>query len=651
MRPIYKLALASTRILVAALVLLWRVGPAFDRTRGGASAAKSIGAHGTAPVSELQRIRSRTDAWSRVDDLPGPLALNGTVVDDHARPVAGAVNSLSSQPPRSVTTAADGTWAVAELLPRPYKLEAHKDDAFARLGNIVPTDGARSISLRLVPGAEVRVQVVAAETGVPIAGAHVQIRGDERSTATTDDAGWARFRGAPPVEAFPIVAAKSGWSTTRTTVGAGLAGRDPQVFHVELARAAGVAGRVVDGAGHGIANATGVAQPANAPTPIDVASDGVRTDAHGAFTLTDVAPGNIVLRAYHPEFRSGPGTAVTAQAGAAPAQITITLHHAVSVSGRVVDSDGRPAAWAELHAYVDKEPLRNDTGGRHLVADGVGEFRIDGLPNTTVRLVASTSDAASAHARHVDLSASRDVTDLVLTLELTGAISGTVVDGNHVPVAGASDTCQPVGAKRVAVRCPGFAVTDATGAFHLGGLGDGSYKLVAMRDAGSHPAAEVVARTGDTAVQLVTGATGSIAGRLRFSDGCVPGGAHVELGEIAIDRGTAIDGIVVDEAGAIVAGARVIAGSNLGSIDLGETLGVHLDAATATTDERGHFHLTGVPAGVTAIVADHRHRGRSSPTPPTATPMTLVLPPGASHEGSVAGADPKHRCFVPLDAQ
>ena len=219
MRPIYKLALASTLILVAALVLLWLVGPAFDRTRGGASAAKSIGAHGTAPVSELQRIRSRTDAWSRVDDLPGPLALNGTVVDDHARPVAGAVVSLSSQPPRSVTTAADGTWAFAELLPRPYKLEARKDDAFARLGNIVPTDGARSITLRLVPGAEVRVQVVAAETGAPIAGAHVQIRGDERSAATTDDAGWARFRGAPPVEAFPIVAAKSGWSTTRTTRG------------------------------------------------------------------------------------------------------------------------------------------------------------------------------------------------------------------------------------------------------------------------------------------------------------------------------------------------------------------------------------------------------------------------------------------------
>src|SRR3569623_771126 len=167
MRPIYKLALASTLILVAALVLLWLVGPAFDRSRGGTSAAKSIGAHGTAPVSELQRIRSRTDAWSRVDDLPGPLALTGTVVDDHARPVAGAGVSLSSQPPRSVTTAADGTWAFAELLPRPYKLEARKDDAFARLGNIVPTDGARSITLRLVPGAEVRVPVVAAERSSP----------------------------------------------------------------------------------------------------------------------------------------------------------------------------------------------------------------------------------------------------------------------------------------------------------------------------------------------------------------------------------------------------------------------------------------------------------------------------------------------------
>ena len=30
--------------------------------------------------------------------------------------------------------------------------------------------------------------------------------------------------------------------------------------------------------------------------------------------------------------------------------------------------------------------------------------------------------------------------------------------------------------------------------------------------------------------------------------------------------------------------------------------------------------------------------------------MTLVLHPGASLEGSVAGTDAKHRCFVTLDA-
>jgi hypothetical protein len=485
-------------------------------------------------------------------------------------------------------------------------------------------------------------------------------------------------------------------------VAAGLAGRDAQVFHVALARAVTVSGRVVDHAGRSIANAMVAAQPADAPTPIDVLSDGVRTDAHGEFTLTDVAPGDIVLHAYHPDFRSGPGTAVTAQASAAPAQITITLHRAVTVSGRVVDDQGRPAAWAEVHAYVDKQPMWNDTGGRHLVADGVGEFRIDGLPATSVRIVASTAEAASAHPRLVDVSANRDVTDLVLTLELAGAIAGTVVDSHHRPVAGASVTCQPVGAKRVAVRCPGFVVTDATGTFHLGGLGDGSYKLAAMRASGSRPAAEVTARTGDTAVQLVTTEPGSIAGRLRFSDGTVPAGArvelqpgrgiassigadggfsiddldagaytvlaiggfvpvtkagvtvaagqHVELGEITIDRGTSLDGTVVDEAGAIVAGARVIAGSGLGSVDLGETLGVHLDAASATTDDHGHFHLAGVPAGATAVIADHRRRGRSLPVPPTPAPMTLVLHAGASLQGSVAGTDPKHRCFVTLDA-
>lgn len=700
MRPISKLAILATLVLALAVAIVWLAKPARDGDSGETSASSSDRAHGLGPIPEIQRIRSHTDAWAREQDLPGPAALHGTVVDESDAPVAGATVTVSSNPPRSVVTDDTGSWKLAELLPRPYRLDARKDRSYARLGNVAPSPQA--IVLRMSLGAEVRVRVVDAATQAPVAGAHVHIHRDAAPPADTDDAGWASFRGAPPVEAFTLDADKPGYASVRKLVSAGLAGQTATVFRVDLERAATLTGRVVDQSGRNIVNATVAAVPAGKPAMTDPMVDGVHTDAKGRFTIADVAPGTLEVRAFHPDFRAGAVTSVTATAGAPGGEVIITMRRAVSVSGRVVDASGEPAAWAEVQVHPELQSLWNGAAGRHVVADAAGEFRIDGLPPTAVRLIASTSVAASSQAKKLDLAANQDVENVELTVDLHGEIAGTIVDGAGAPVAGAAVTCQPAQAKRVAVRCPGFETSDADGHFRLGGLGAGSYRLLASRGVGLAATAQTIATTGETGVHLALASVATVTGQVRFSDGGVPEGARVELspgralsrsvasdgtfsidqidpgaytllavgsfvarsqpgvhvaagqrvdvGVIIVERGRTIEGVVVDDRGVPIEGARVVAGASLSGRDVSENLGVHLDAAVTQTDDAGHFKLVAVPPDAKQVVAEHPRHGRTSSVSPGAGPMRLVLHAEASLEGTVAGIDRANACYVTVQS-
>jgi protocatechuate 3,4-dioxygenase beta subunit len=644
-------------------------------------------------------------AWLREEDPPGPLELAGLVVDEAGAPVAGAEVTLQTQPQRLATTGADGAWSFKDLLPRPYRIDARKDDAFGQLVHVLPQAAPRALTIRLALGATVRVRTVAAATGAPLAGVLVQIADVGSSATLTDDAGWARFRGAAPVSAFVVAASKEGFATARRMVSAGLAGGGVRVFHLELAAALSVSGRVVDESGRALADAAVVAAAGDGGVPVEPARDGVRTDARGAFTLGALAAGTVTIRAFHPSFRAGGAAVVSLVPDAPSPEVVIALRRAVTVRGRVVDGHGRPAAWAEVHAYPGKQPLWNGAGARHLVADGEGAFRIDGLPPTSVALLAGGAAAATARPREVDLSANRDVDDVKLVLDLDGFVAGAVVDASGAPVAGATVVCRPADARTTAVRCPGDESTDAQGRFRIGGLPGATFVLAAIRPGGAHPAAEVTAHEGDADVRLVAGEVGAIAGRVRLADGTIPAGARVELqpgaglaapigadgafalggldagsysllvlgdfalkkvdairlaagqkrdlGVVEVERGRTLRGTVVDAAGAPVADARVIAGSGLTGADVGEGLGANLGAQATLTDEHGEFTLAGVPPAATVIVASQPRRGRSEPAPlpgnGDASALRLALVPAASVEGTVPGIGSTESCFVSLE--
>ena len=58
------------------------------------------------------------------DDPKGALRLEGQVVDQDDKPVAGATVTLSSNPPRTAKSEEDGGFAFDALVARPYTLTA-----------------------------------------------------------------------------------------------------------------------------------------------------------------------------------------------------------------------------------------------------------------------------------------------------------------------------------------------------------------------------------------------------------------------------------------------------------------------------------------------------------------------------------------------
>src|SRR6185369_11269690 len=65
------------------------------------------------------------------DDPKGTLRLEGQVVDQDDKPVAGAIVTLSSNPPRTTKSEDDGGFAFETLVARPYTLTARADKGVA----------------------------------------------------------------------------------------------------------------------------------------------------------------------------------------------------------------------------------------------------------------------------------------------------------------------------------------------------------------------------------------------------------------------------------------------------------------------------------------------------------------------------------------
>jgi protocatechuate 3,4-dioxygenase beta subunit len=690
-------------IVIAAGVVGWRLlrdparAPAQDQTivtiaGGGGPRARSTDPVSPAPGADTVYVD---------DDPAGTLLLEGQVIDDASQPVGGATVVLHANPPRTVTTEADGGFAFERLVGRTYTLVARATGGVA--GPIAVRLPARTepVILQLRPAGAVEVTVTGPRGAVP--GATVELRGGDRQTATTNADGIARFATVMPGGA-EVVAQAEKLARAVTSIRVGATG----VTRVALTLRPGaeVTGRVV-AAGAPVAGARVVFVGASDwAISGDDQLDAVVTGGDGRFTFAAMPAGSFRFVARHPPHAPGSSPIITLDGAVAKTGVEIELAPGATVRGTVIDGSGAPVATARVRIGVDAATPFGD-GPRQAYTDDRGVFTIAGLPRRALLAVAA-HEAGSSATVPIDASAG-DVDKVELRLDHTGQIAGTVVDAAGEPLEGVQVSAGPDFTGRgdrsqfAQWRLRGFPqeLTDSTGRFTLTGLAPGSYRVRANRaraaGRGRAWAGEgQVARTGTTDLRIVLQPEGAVAGKVAFADGTAPAAFVVQIGfsqesfiggdgsftlaelapgltriavrgpsfdsrsievsvepaktvdagTITVSKGRTIAGKVIAN-GAPVPGANVFAGRQIfgsGSSSKAQQMGpFQRGMKDTTTDDAGGFTIAGFGPGDLAVVAEHPELGRSRALrlvagDPAADALVLVLEPFGALSGTLKQA-------------
>lgn len=527
-------------IVVAIVVAALAAGIWYWRSRGASERAPTTpekpeksttsASKKTPPRPVEQPLQTQVE-FALDDDPRGSLQLEGTVLDGQDIVVGGALVIVDSNPPRTVETETDGSFAFDGMLPRSYTLTARKDGLVG--GPVVHELSSTSdpVAIRMQAGATLAVSVVD-DTGAALVGANVEVRQDDTRQAITDRDGKARFVGVAGGFAV-VVASAAGKGMSRQPVQIPNA-RDTTIeVRIELRQGTAVAGRVIDERGEPVVGARVLARAASALFQLgDGRNDGVVTDKRGAFELPALSAGSYRFVATHDDHAPS-SSGVMALDGVTPVNdIQIVMKTGGILAGTVVDQNGAAVAHARVSVRVraaNNIALSTGAEARQSTADDRGAFRMTGLARSPISIMAS-SDAASSEVQKLDLSENPRAEEIILTLAISGTIAGRVVDSAGEPVAEAQVTALPDffgGGLTEDFLLRGLAAetTDGGGQFKFSGLPEGTYQLRAARSKVSNvqfTRPGVNARTGDANVELMLDKPGGIKGTLQFKDGSAP---------------------------------------------------------------------------------------------------------------------------------
>jgi RNA polymerase sigma factor (sigma-70 family) len=621
------------------------------------------------------------------DDPKGTLRLEGQVIDEHDAPVARAMVAIDANPPIVVETESDGGFVFEGLIRRDYRVEATLGDRYAGPARLRLSDKPEPVTLRMRKGGSVEVTVTDRAGGAPVKGAEIELRSWLSTLtwkATTNADGVAKLTGVGPGWS-PLVVRAKGYAPSAmmlTTSG------NPDAVEraaLSLARGAALAGRVVDDKGKPVAKARVVAtSTADALPVVDPRRDGVVTGADGSFSFATLAAGTWRVTASAGDYAPTTSAPIAVDGEHARSGVELRLSPGAVVRGTVTDKNGAPVFAADVSVIVQGQaPWR---ARRQALTDASGRFSIGGLAPRAVDVVAWHDSGASAIVV-ADLAAKREH-DITLTLDVSGTITGTVVDKTGQPIGDAQVIARPDWSDGTAdraewnVRGVQEAITDQSGAFRFAGLPDGSYRVRAARPGANEASlwlsTGVVTKPNGAPIKIAVTADGRAIGKVQLADGkpataftitldntsplrfvapdgafaipAAPGtfslivagpsfvtttkqvtiveGKDTDVGTLTVTAGRSISGRVLDEHGTPVAKATVAAGSLL--TGTGAELYIKNESMAAKdteTDANGRFVLDGFPPASLTVIAGKANAGRSASVqlPPSADSVTLDL--------------------------
>lgn len=369
-------------------------------------------------VSELVTTSSGGEAHVKVV-LHGGGTLEGRVLDDRSRPVAGArvdVAALRGTLERTTITADDGTFGFAALPSDVVVTVMRPDAAFDiawRDKVSIREDERKSIDITLPALRDTMTVHVTDEHRDPLDNAQVSVlslspKAPLRRTLFTGEDGTVALADAVGLKVRVEVSLPGRAPVVRQLDEA------PAELTIELAPGITVNGSVTARRGHDPVAGAEVTLYGS------VATRHARTDDEGHFRLDDVPPGSarlVVVHAGHA--RAERPLAIEAPSHERPVELDpIDLADAGTIEGKVVDRRGEPVAGARVakDAVPTYVPVGAPPDGI-AVTDRKGRFRLKDLPEGELTLEAYAADLGRAKLGGVKVAAGRTTDDVTIVLD------------------------------------------------------------------------------------------------------------------------------------------------------------------------------------------------------------------------------------------
>ncbi len=584
--------------------------------------------------------------------LPPATVVEGRVTGPDGSPAAGvevlAWRMVDRTPVGSSRTDAEGGFRLGPVPAETLLVAARRDGGpFAA---VAPVDAEAwpHADLALAPEALVEGKVTDSASMRPLAGAEVCVRVSlgplgRLARARTGDDGVFRVRA--PVGAVvsldSVRGPEAGAPVLPVPIGPGAipavtvpADREPLRFEVPVQRAARVEGRTLLAGGLPVPRTLVIAYGTDAVTGfVGVPVAAALSDARGGFALDGLPPGRVFLlataatavpRIGGPLSREflvrclvdrGDSPACLALAPGERGVLDLLLEPAATVSGRVLDPEGRPA-----RAWIDVARESGALVTRHAWTDAEGRFTLRTVPPGKQVVLQAYADAGRGRSRPFEAKPGEEVAGIEVRLASPGdrVLRGRVLDADGSPCPVASVLAAPLGEYRPAPEWPPRPDTQAVAVDS-----EGRFRLL-LRSSRDRWLLRATARGRLPAEQLVE----------------VPEGGEVPEVVLSLAIGDSIEGRVLRADGSPAAGVPVAAASP------GRAAGASPPPPVTASDGEGRFRIDGLPPGDLVLafgppghplllLPGARAGGRAALRPPPGSPRPAGVGPAPGRASGV----------------